>query len=222
MISQGITVYGDGWSWSNADDSITRYIRIRMGRYGTAKKDAIGIADGKRMIFDHVSVTWGRDETFSINGDVSDVTIQDCIIGQGLVSHSCGGLVQTDGGVSLFRNLYIDNKTRNPKVKGVTLTDIYMLGSGFECFPILYAGTECHGHSRVIDRKIASLREPSLREIHALEMVRPNRQTSWSFAIGVVSGVLHIESEMMLSSKPDTLLDMANLGGIDDKCREPP
>ena len=27
--------------------------------------------------------------------------------------------MQTDGGVSLFRNLYIDNKTRNPKVKGI-------------------------------------------------------------------------------------------------------
>ncbi|HQB65746.1 MAG TPA: hypothetical protein PK616_07635, partial [Fibrobacteraceae bacterium] len=27
--------------------------------------------------------------------------------------------MQTDGGVTLFRNLYIDNKTRNPKVKGL-------------------------------------------------------------------------------------------------------
>lgn len=71
------------------------------------------------MIFDHISVTWGRDETFSINGDVYNVTIQNSIIGQGLETHSCGGLMQTDYGVSLFRNLYIDNKTRNPKVKGM-------------------------------------------------------------------------------------------------------
>jgi hypothetical protein len=90
-----------------------------MGKGGTSGKDAIGIADGKNIIFDHVSVSWGRDETFSINGDVTNVTIQNTIIAQGLVSHSCGGLMQTDGGVSLFRNLYIDNKTRNPKVKGV-------------------------------------------------------------------------------------------------------
>lgn len=112
-------VYGNGWSLSNANDSIVRYITIRMGKGGTSGKDAIGIADGKNIIFDHVSVSWGRDETFSINGDVTNVTIQDSIIAQGLVSHSCGGLMQTDGGVSLFRNLYIDNKTRNPKVKGV-------------------------------------------------------------------------------------------------------
>ncbi|KAI0441516.1 fibronectin [Xylaria telfairii] len=115
----GITVYGNGLSWSNANDAIVRYMRFRMGKSGDSGKDGITIADGKNMIFDHVSVTWGRDETFSINGDVTNVSIQDSIIGQGLDTHSCGGLIQTDGGVSLFRNLYIDNKTRNPKVKGV-------------------------------------------------------------------------------------------------------
>ncbi|KAI1420515.1 fibronectin [Xylaria sp. FL1777] len=115
----GITVYGNGLSWSNANEAIVRYMRFRMGKSGDSGKDGITIADGQNMIFDHVSVTWGRDETFSINGDVTNVTIQDSIIGQGLDTHSCGGLIQTDGGVSLFRNLYIDNKTRNPKVKGV-------------------------------------------------------------------------------------------------------
>lgn len=115
----GVTVYGNGMSWSNADDSIVRYLRLRMGVGGDSGKDALGIADGKNMIFDHVSVSWGRDETFSINGDVSNVTVQNSIIAQGLETHSAGGLMQTDGGVSLFRNLYIDNKTRNPKVKGV-------------------------------------------------------------------------------------------------------
>jgi len=89
-----------------------------MGKGGDSGKDAITIAEGKNMVFDHVSVSWGRDETFSVSGKVSNVTIQNSIIAQGLETHSCGGLIQTDGGVSLFRNLYIDNKTRNPKVKG--------------------------------------------------------------------------------------------------------
>jgi hypothetical protein len=85
------------------------------------------------MIFDHLSVTWGRDKTLSINGDVGNVTIQNSIIGQGLETHSCGGLMQTDGGVSLLRNLYIDDKTRNPKVKGVnefTNNVVYNWGGG--------------------------------------------------------------------------------------------
>ncbi|KAK3293771.1 fibronectin [Chaetomium fimeti] len=115
----GITVYGDGFSWSNAHNSITRYIRIRMGKGGQSGKDAITIAEGHTMIFDHVSVSWGRDETFSISGTTANITVQDTIIAQGLETHSCGGLMETDGGISLFRNLYIDNKTRNPKVKGV-------------------------------------------------------------------------------------------------------
>jgi len=134
-IKQGITVYGNGFSWSNANNAIVRYIRIRMGKGGDSGKglftinysifciltllDGITIADGNNMIFDHISVTWGRDETFSINGAVTSVTIQNSIIGQGLETHSCGGLMQSDNGISLFRNLYIDNKTRNPKVKGM-------------------------------------------------------------------------------------------------------
>ncbi|KAI1650446.1 polysaccharide lyase family 1 protein [Daldinia loculata] len=102
----GITIYGNGLSFSNANDAIVRYIRFRMGKGGDSGKD-------------HVSATWGRDETFSINGAVHNVTVQNTIIGQGLQTHSCGGLMQSDFGISLFRNLYIDNKTRNPKVKGM-------------------------------------------------------------------------------------------------------
>ncbi|KAB8074313.1 pectin lyase-like protein [Aspergillus leporis] len=129
----GITVYGNGWSFSNANDAIVRYIRVRMGKGGSSGKDAITIAEGNNMIFDHVSVSWGRDETFSISGTGSNITVQNSIIAQGLQTHSCGGLMQTDGGVSLFRNLYIDNKTRNPKVKGVnefTNNVVYNWGGG--------------------------------------------------------------------------------------------
>ena len=115
----GITVYGNGVSFSNANDSIVRYIRFRMGVGITCGKDAIAIAEGKNMIFDHVSVSWGKDETFSISGHVSNVTIMNTIISGGLEPHSCGGLMQTDGGVSILRSLYVDNNTRNPKVKGV-------------------------------------------------------------------------------------------------------
>lgn len=115
----GICVYGNGVSYSNANNTITRYIRYRMGVGGTSGKDAIAIADGHDMMFDHVSVSWGRDGTFDINGDVSNVTVQNSIISQGLISHSTGGLMQSTGGVSLLYNLWIDNNTRNPKVKGI-------------------------------------------------------------------------------------------------------
>lgn len=124
----GVVLYGNRVSFSGADNLICRYLRIRMGIDGEPGKDAAGVAYGSNMIFDHLSVTWGRDECFSINGDPKkpsdpprNITIQNSFIGQGLWVHSCGGLMQTDidKGITLFRNLYIDNKTRNPKAKGL-------------------------------------------------------------------------------------------------------
>jgi len=120
----GVVVYGNGISMSGCKDVIVRYMRFRMGLKGDAGKDAAGIANGTDMIFDHCSITWGLDETFSISWDdkgtePGNITIQNSIIGQGIMIHSAGGLIQTNGGVTLYKDLYVDNKTRNPKVKGL-------------------------------------------------------------------------------------------------------
>ena len=118
---EGITVYGNGVSFSGADNTIVRYIRFRMGVVGDSGKDAAGVSNGTNMIFDHLSVSWGRDETFSISGDgkgdLGHITIQNSIISQGLQTHCAGGLVQADN-ITLYRNLYVDNDTRNAKIKG--------------------------------------------------------------------------------------------------------
>ena len=115
---EGITVYGNGWSFSGASNTICRYMKIRMGIVGSDGKDANGIANGHDMIFDHCSISWGRDENFSINSTTAyNITIQNSIISQGLMSHSAGGLIQADS-ITLYRNLYADNTTRNNKVKG--------------------------------------------------------------------------------------------------------
>lgn len=129
----GVTIYGDRLSYSGANNTITRYIRFREGINGDSGTDAVGADSGDTMMFDHVSASWGRDETFSLSGTPSNITLQDCIIGQGLLLHSAGSLMQTSGGVSIFRCLYIDNFMRNPKVKGVNdyqNTIVYNWGSG--------------------------------------------------------------------------------------------
>ena len=134
----GVTIYGHRLSYSGANNSITRFIRARMGINGDGN-DSITIASGHDMIFDHLSVSWGQDETFSISGsNPTNITIQSTIVSQGLQTHSAGGLIQTVGGVSILRSFYIDNNTRNPKVKGVNEyvnnviynwgTDAYILG----------------------------------------------------------------------------------------------
>ena len=74
---------------------------------GSSGKDAAGIANGQNMIFDHLSIAWGLDENFSVNWDgkgtePGDITIQNSIIGQGIMSHSAGGLIQTNNGVSII------------------------------------------------------------------------------------------------------------------------
>lgn len=120
---EGITVYGDGMSCSGATNIIMRYMRFRMGTVGTKDADCAGLANGGNMIFDHCSFAWGQDENFSINWDNKgtaphDVTIQNSIVGQGLMAHSAGGLIQADN-ITMYRVLLCDNKTRNFKVKGV-------------------------------------------------------------------------------------------------------
>jgi len=115
----GVTLYKDGIGYTGSHNTITRFIRYRMGINGESDKDAVGISSGHDMIFDHITASWGRDETFSINGSgAENITIQSSIISQGLQGHSAGGLIQPGGGVSILRSLYIDNDTRNPKVKG--------------------------------------------------------------------------------------------------------
>lgn len=120
---EGVTVYGDGVSFSGADNIIVRYMRFRMGKNGTSGKDCAGIANGQNMIFDHCSFAWGQDENFSINPDgkgtaPQNITLQNCVIGQGLMTHSAGGLIQSDY-ISLIGNFYCDNSTRNNKIKGI-------------------------------------------------------------------------------------------------------
>ena len=119
---EGITVYGDGCSFSGANNIIVRYLRIRMGAIGSTDKDCAGIANGTNMIFDHCSFSWGQDENFSINWDnkgtaPQNITLMNSIVGQGLMTHSAGGLMQGDK-ISLYRILLVDNSTRNFKVKG--------------------------------------------------------------------------------------------------------
>ena len=120
----GFSVYGDRLSYTSADNTITRYLRVRKGSVSD-RNDAVSLARGSNMIFDHMSVTWGNDETFSMNPDsgfnIDNITIQNTIIGQGLdnVNHSAGGLMTiNDGRFSVLRSLFIDNETRNPKVRG--------------------------------------------------------------------------------------------------------
>jgi autotransporter-associated beta strand protein len=119
-------VYGNRVTYSGANNSITRYLGVHKGQAGY-REDAVSLANGSNMMFDHMSVTWGVDETFSLNWDgkgnsIDRITIQDSVIAQGQdrLGHSAGGLMTLpEGGrFSVIRSVFADNVTRNPKVRG--------------------------------------------------------------------------------------------------------
>ncbi|WP_433933907.1 polysaccharide lyase family 1 protein [Sorangium cellulosum] len=120
-LGGGITIYGNGTSFSGASNTIVRFIRFRMGAGGDSGKDTVTMANGHDVIWDHCSLSWGRDGTFDLNqesgAELYNLTLQDSIVAQGLQPHSTGGLVNT-AGTSIIRSLYIDNNSRNPKARG--------------------------------------------------------------------------------------------------------
>jgi len=91
-----------------------RYLRFRLGDINSIKSDALDINDCRNIIIDHCSISWGADECASMYGN-ENVTVQWCMIGEGLdyMGHSCGGL--WGGNSSYHHNLIYHNKTRNPK-----------------------------------------------------------------------------------------------------------
>ncbi len=116
----GITITGQRLAFNGSSgNNIVRYIRVRLPRSVGSNTDAMSISDDKdNYVFDHVSVSWGNDGTFDINTQSKNITIQDCIIGQGADwhGHSTGSLIYS-GTISIIRTLWIDNVTRNPKIR---------------------------------------------------------------------------------------------------------
>ena len=69
------------------------------------------------MIFDHVSIEFGRWDCIGMSKS-KDITIQYCIIGPGIGPQCFGCLCESDH-VTFSHNLWISNKSRSPKSKGI-------------------------------------------------------------------------------------------------------
>ena len=82
------------------------------------------LAPARNVLIDHCSISWGVDENFSTYGSVSDITVRDSIISEGLrhsghpeggtKGHSMGALVGVGArNVRFVRNLFASNNDRN-------------------------------------------------------------------------------------------------------------
>lgn len=114
-----------------ADDVVVRFIRSRLGDQSHAVSDAIWVANGRRIILDHVSASWATDEALSVAstytrpGDrMGDVTVQWSIISETICGptnpqgpHCYGSLVTGSHGArySWHHNLWADHVARMPR-----------------------------------------------------------------------------------------------------------
>jgi len=69
------------------------------------------------MIFDHISVQWGRWDTIGLTGSTSSVTIQYSLLGESIDPQRFGGLVDSADKITLSHNLWLDSQSRSPKFK---------------------------------------------------------------------------------------------------------
>jgi pectate lyase len=112
----GITFSGQAVSLSGSHNVVARYLRLRQGPKSGKHKSSLEISKGTDMLFDHLSVEWGRWDCIDMNG-CKNITIQNCLIGEGIGPQRFGCLCGSDN-ITFFQNLFIDNQSRNPKAKG--------------------------------------------------------------------------------------------------------
>lgn len=126
----GQTAPGDGVCLRNytfvvaTHDVIVRYLRSRLGDLVGEAADAITLGPGARnVVLDHCSASWSIDEVLSLTGNVSDVTVQWCLIAEALNrskhqkgEHGYGSLSRANGPVSWHHNLWAHNDARNPRL----------------------------------------------------------------------------------------------------------
>jgi hypothetical protein len=113
----GIAVYGDGVSLSNRSNIVLRYMSFRQGINSDTDTKALNITNGQNMIVDHCSMAWSRYDNLGISAGASDITIQNCISCEGINDQRSGGFVSDVRDITLARNLFTNNQTRNPKGK---------------------------------------------------------------------------------------------------------
>ncbi|MES2773020.1 MAG: hypothetical protein V4722_02470 [Bacteroidota bacterium] len=126
---EGVVVYGNSVSFSS--NTIVRFMRFR-GSIDMSKGSCTVVADDlKDIIFDHVSIQWGRWDNLHIKNS-SNITMQYCMIGESIQPQRFGALLEGPTNFSMHHCLWIDNQSRNPKAKaGISYTNniVYNWGS---------------------------------------------------------------------------------------------
>jgi pectate lyase len=132
----GITLAHQELTIEDSNNIVLQHLRIRPGDKfpathapnpsPTYNPDAIGVLGSSNVIIDHVTASWGVDETISVTSNSDLVTVQWSTMTQGLynaghsdedgVGHSYGSLLN-GGRYSFHHNLYAHSKSRHPRAQ---------------------------------------------------------------------------------------------------------
>jgi pectate lyase len=126
----GQTAPGDGICLRNREfvvethDAVVRFLRSRAGESAGAEVDSMDVGNGSHdVIYDHCSATWSVDECLSLSGKNQNITVQWCLIAEGLNhsvhkkgAHGYGSLARANGPVTFHHNLWAHNDARNPRM----------------------------------------------------------------------------------------------------------
>ncbi|MGC4030265.1 MAG: hypothetical protein QM754_00760 [Tepidisphaeraceae bacterium] len=118
----GVGLLGGGISLSAHKNIVVRYMTFRGGIETPRGSKSLNIYNGQTIIVDHCSIGWGRWDNVGITakGDAPtfDVTLQNCLIHEAIKDQQFGMIVDNVRRLSLVRNLWNNNRARNPKGKG--------------------------------------------------------------------------------------------------------
>lgn len=166
-----------------ANNVIMRYIRIRPGGEVSTQSDALSAIGVSDVIVDHCSFSWATDEQCAFYNN-HNFTMQYCIISESLNNNShpthqqgsgaiCGGDM-----VSFHHNLFVHNKSRNPRIgysqipdgniSKIEIVNNVFFNWGGNC---MYGGESCA--SKIVNNMF--IPGPALHVEHLPVVLRPLR-----------------------------------------------
>lgn len=119
----GITITGTRFRAQKLDNLIMRYIRIRPRYTG---EDAFELIDSSNIVLDHVSVSWGGDETISVRGNSDNITFQRLIVSEGKTGSLFGDSdsPEKSENLSFHTSLFFNISHRTPNVSSNGRADV--------------------------------------------------------------------------------------------------
>jgi hypothetical protein len=114
----GVGVMGREVSFSGASNDIVRNIRFRQGDLDSAKsKSSLNLLNASNLIFDHVSIEFGRWNDIDSVG-AKNITVQDSIIADP-IGQQFGAHTET-GPYTWYHDVFANSHNRNPLAKDNT------------------------------------------------------------------------------------------------------